>query len=268
MYYADYHTHSRLSPDSDAPLLDMAEAAARAGLSELCITDHYDLVEMDGTPRTQPLDWPAAVAQWEEVRRRMAGRLILKLGVEFGSPTYDHTAARRTLDQSLLDFVIGSLHNYSPEAGGADFYLGDYTSPEICYAALDDYFAHMARLAPLPFYDSLGHIIYPLRYMCMRDGQSVSLDRYMDAIREILKTVVETGHGIEVNTYNGRTVSDWRPILDLYREVGGEILTVGSDAHAPQNVARGIRDAYALIAEAGFRYVAVYARRKPAFIPL
>ena len=56
MYYADYHTHSRLSPDSDAPLLDMAEAAARAGLSELCITDHYDLVEMDGTPRTQPLD--------------------------------------------------------------------------------------------------------------------------------------------------------------------------------------------------------------------
>ena len=48
MYYADYHTHSRLSPDSDAPLLDMAEAAARAGLSELCITDHYDLVEMDG----------------------------------------------------------------------------------------------------------------------------------------------------------------------------------------------------------------------------
>lgn len=81
----------------------------------------------------------------------------------------------------------------------------------------------------------------------MRDGQSVSLDRYMDAIREILKTVVETGHGIEVNTYNGRTVSDWRPILDLYREVGGEILTVGSDAHAPRNVARGIRDAYALI---------------------
>ena len=61
MYYADYHTHSRLSPDSDAPLLDMAEAAARAGLSELCITDHYDLVEMDGPPRTQPLDWPAAV---------------------------------------------------------------------------------------------------------------------------------------------------------------------------------------------------------------
>ena len=164
--------------------------------------------------------------------------------------------------------MIGSLHNYSPEAGGADFYLGDYTSPDICYAALDDYFAHMARLAPLPFYDSLGHIIYPLRYMCMRDGQSVSLDRYMDAIREILKTVVETGHGIEVNTYNGRTVSDWRPILDLYREVGGEILTVGSDAHAPRNVARGIRDAYALIAEAGFRYVAVYARRKPAFIPL
>ena len=74
-------------------------------------------------------------------------------------------------------------------------------------------------------------------------------------------------HGIEVNTYNGRTVSDWRPILDLYREVGGEILTVGSDAHAPRNVARGIRDAYALIAEAGFRYVAVDARRKPACIP-
>ena len=157
MYYADYHTHSRLSPDSDAPLLDMAEAAARAGLSELCITAHYDLVEMDGTPRTQPLDWPAAVAQWEEVRRRMAGRLILKLGVEFGSPTYDHTAARRTLDQSLLDFVSGIMLSAAMGIGvmgsavftlvfqGGIVLLAQYVSP-FCSPLLIEELSHTGSL--------------------------------------------------------------------------------------------------------------------------
>ena len=86
----------------------------------------------------------------------------------------------------------------------------------------------------------------------------------MDANREILKTVVETGHGIEVNTYNGRTVSDWRPILDLYREVGGEILTVGSDAHRTDRVGQYCGDACRILGEI-FGYVCTFENRQPIF---
>ena len=120
----------------------------------------------------------------------------------------------------------------------------------------------MLRL-PLPDYDALGHIIYPLRYMCMRDGQTVSLDRYWEQIREILRAVVQTGHAMELNTYNGRTVADWLPVLNIYKEVGGELITVGSDAHRTENVGRGVPEAYALLAQAGFRYVTLYEKRQP-----
>ena len=188
MYYIDYHTHTKLSPDGEVPLAAMAEAAVQAGLTELCVTDHYDLVDLEGKPEPNGYDWVPALEQWRETAERYRGRLIIRLGMEFGSADRYPDRARATLDQPELDFVIGSLHNLTPEAGAKDFYFVDYTAPEVCYACLDDYFAQMLRLAPLPDYDSLGHIIYPLRYMCMRDGQTVTLDRYWEQIREILRS--------------------------------------------------------------------------------
>lgn len=268
MYYTDYHTHTRLSPDGEFPLLQMAEAALAAGLSELCVTDHYDLVDLDGRPAAEPYPWASALEQWREVAERCRGRLTIRLGLEFGSADRCPDRARETLDQPELDFVIGSLHNLTPEAGAKDFYFVDYSSPQVCYACLDDYFAQMLRLAPLPDYDAMGHIIYPLRYMNMRDGQKVSLDRYEEQLRAILRTVAQTGHAIELNTYNGRTVADWLPVLKLYKEVGGELITVGSDAHHIDNVGKGVPEAYALLAQAGFRYVTLYEKRRPSPVKL
>ncbi|HJC39921.1 MAG TPA: histidinol-phosphatase HisJ family protein [Candidatus Intestinimonas pullistercoris] len=263
MYLTDYHTHTRLSPDGEAPLTEMARAAVQAGLSELCVTDHYDLMQLDGTPFTEPYDWDPAVEQLREAQAAFQGRLTLRLGLELGSAPFFPDRAQAAVDRPEVDFVIGSLHNMTPEAGGGDFYYVDYKTPEICYACLDDYFGSMLRLAPMTCYDAMGHIIYPLRYMNLRSGQNVTLDRYQDQLREILRLVAQNGRSIEVNTYNGRTVADWKPVLELYREAGGELVTVGSDAHAPENVAKGVREAYALLADTGFRYVTVYEKRVP-----
>ena len=151
--------------------------------------------------------------------------------------------------------------------GGRDYFMLSYDTLDECYQALDNYFVSMEKMAAAPYYDVVGHVIYPLRYM---NGpyDTPSLDRYRDQIRQILRLAIDSGRGIEINTWKGQTLEAWIPLLKDYKQLGGEIITVGSDAHAPRNVARGIRDAYALIAEAGFRSVAVYARRKPAFIPL
>lgn len=268
MYLIDYHTHTRLSPDSEAPLAEMAQAAVRAGLSELCVTDHYDLLELDGTPAAAPCDWAPAVEQLREAQDAFRGRLTLRLGLELGSAPFFPDKAQAAVDRPEVDFVIGSLHNLTPEAGGGDFYFVDYQTPETCYACLDNYFGSMLRLAPMSCCDALGHIIYPLRYMNLRAGQNVSLDRYRDQLREILRLAVHNGRSIEVNTYNGRTVDDWRPVLALYREVGGQLVTVGSDAHSPENVAKGVREAYELLADTGFRYVTVYEKRVPRPVKL
>lgn len=265
MYLTDYHTHSLCSPDSTAPLADMAEAAVRGGLSELCITDHYDTVEQDGAP-SAPMDWTPNLEQFRRVKEQYAGRLVLKFGLEFGSGYRDGTALGTAPPE--LDFVIGSLHNRSGRAGGGDFFYGDYEDPAVCYEALDDYFDQLTLLAPQPVYDVLGHIIYPLRYMQPPCPIPLRLDRYRDAIRESLRAAAQSGRGMEINTYRGRTIEAWKPVLALFRAVGGEIVTVGSDAHAPGDVAKGNSAAYDLLRDAGFRYVTVYEGRKPVFVNL
>ena len=107
----------------------------------------------------------------------------------------------------------------------------------------------------------LAHLIYPLRYM----QAPVTLNRYQDAIRAILRTAVEKGRGMEVNTCRGCTLEEWRPILALYRDCGGELVTVGSDAHTPADVGKGVRAACALLRECGFRRVCTYEKHQPVF---
>ncbi|MGN0970192.1 MAG: PHP domain-containing protein, partial [Evtepia sp.] len=176
---------------------------------------------------------------------------------------------RVILNQPGLDFVIGSAHNLSEEAGGRDFFLLDYETLDNCYAALDNYFQSMLKLASMPeFYDVVGHIIYPLRYMNGDYPAPPSMDRYKDQIYEICRRAAEAGRGIEINTWKGQTLAEWGPVLDLYRQAGGEIVTVGSDAHAPAPLGRGVKEAYQLLQDHGFRYVAVYHERKPEMIRL
>ncbi len=263
MQYPDYHTHTRLSPDSSAPLADMAAAAAAAGLCELCVTDHCDLLDESGGSFSG-WDWAPALDQFQAVLPRLEGELRLRLGLELGVPHVNPAAAAAICACPSLDFVIGSIHNRSPEQGGVDFYFGEYGRTEACYAALDDYFTSMEALVQTSFYDVLGHIIYPLRYM----SAPVTLERYWDRIRAILEIAAARGKGIELNTYRGRTVEDWRPLLALYRDCGGELVTLGSDAHTPDGVGKGVREGAELLRACGFRYVTIYERRVPAMLPL
>lgn len=267
MFLADYHTHSLCSPDGSAPLTAMAQAAVDAGLDELCLTDHCDLLTGDGKPDLS-FDWAPVEEQLALARPQFEGRLPLRMGLELGEAWEDPAAAARIVSHPELDFVIGSVHNRSRGAGGHDFYFTNYDCEATCYAALDEYFACMEALAGLDCYDVLGHVIYPLRYMNERDGNHVTLDRYTDQIRAILRTVADKGKGIEVNTCRGKNIRDWRPILALYKDCGGELLTLGSDAHCPEDVGKGLAPAAELIREMGFAYVAVYEKHRPTMVRL
>ena len=125
----------------------------------------------------------------------------------------------------------------------------------------------MLQMAAAPYYDVVGHVIYPLRYM---NGPYDTPDpgRYRDQIREILRLAIDSGRGMEINTWKGQTLAQWIPLLQDYKALGGEILTVGSDAHAPGPLGKGIQEAYTMMADCGFRYVAVYHERKPEMIRL
>ncbi len=263
MYLVDYHTHSCCSPDSTARLEDMAAAARRAGLAELCTTDHCDLQHEDGSALVS-WDWSPVLDQYHAEAAALHGSdFRLLLGLELGGAHTNPALAGEILSGAPLDFVIGSVHNLSPSAGGRDFFFLDYPTEEFCRTVLDDYFTSLLALAPLPHYDALGHIIYPLRYMNGRAGHKVTLEPWSDQLDMLLTTVIHTGRSIEVNTHAGREIEDWRPILARYRALGGEYVTVGSDAHTPPHVGKGIPQALELLRETGFRWLTVYRQRRP-----
>ncbi len=265
MYYVDYHCHSILSMDGRVPLEVLAEHMVQAGIQEMCLTDHFDL--FDGSARrcyASDLDWEAAVAQVEQARSRFQGRLVIKLGLEYGMGHVDPSVSQAILAQPALDFVIGSIHNLSPERGGVDLYFEDMSTPQACDVILQDYFSSMEQLAKTDYFDSLGHILYPFRYM---NGQVSILD-YMDRVEPILKTLIRREKALEINTYRGRTIRAWTPLLKRYGELGGRLLTVGSDAHDPRHSGAGIPEACELIRSCGFSALCIYEKRKPQLLPL
>jgi len=149
-----------------------------------------------------------------------------------------------------------------------DFCEWIYPDESRCYEALDDYFDSLLAMSGMEEVDVLAHIPYTLRYMNDRDGNRVTLDSYYGRIEVILSNLIARGAGMELNTNRGRSVDDYRPILERYRRLGGEIVTLGSDAHVAQDIGRGIPEGVQLLRELGFRYYTVYRRRKPEFIPL
>ena len=206
MYLADHHIHSCCSPDSEAPLSEMLRAAQAAGLSDLCATDHCDLLDLDGG-RVTGLDWAPILTQYQAARGDCPAGVKLRLGLELGGAPVDPDCAAAILSGADLDFVIGSIHNLSPAKGGKDFYFLDYTTPRACYEALDDYFDSLAQLVHLDCWDTMGHIIYPLRYMQKIPGHPVTLERYQDRLRALLTGVAQAGRANEVNTCCWRTVT-------------------------------------------------------------
>ena len=267
MFLSDYHSHSLVSFDGEFPMSDMAQAAMDAGLNELCITDHCDFLDQDGVP-VRTYDWAKALDQFEAAAPFHSREgFSLRLGLELGMPYLDPAAAERICAQPMLDFVLGSVHNLSPERGGTDFYYADYSTAAACREALDDYFGSLALLAESNFYDVLAHIIYPLRYMKPADGP-VTLEGYEDRLEALLRTAIGRGKGMEVNTCRGHTIGAWKPILELYKSCGGEIVTVGSDAHTPKWLGDHLEEGYQLLRDLGWKYCTVYRQRKPCPIKL
>lgn len=269
MFFADQHMHSSVSFDSHTPRVDMAAAAVDAGLSALCFTDHYDVVDEQGN-FSLTYDWAPALEQQAAARDAWGDRIFLGFGVEVGNAPEDFAAAERVIAQPGLDLVIGSIHNGSSVLGYMDYYYANFDSPALCHQYLEDYFLSMRQLAQWGQFDTLGHLPYPLRYMRDRDGQDVSLLPYEDIIREILTAVLAAGKAIELNTckYHTGSAADYAFVLRTYRELGGELVTVGADAHFPKDVGHALSDGYALLKQCGFRYVTHFIGRNPHPISL
>lgn len=264
MSFVDTHLHSTVSFDGHASRTEMALAAAKQGITALCFTDHYDVVN-EKNQLVPVYNWAPARREHRAALEALEGSTELLYGLELGNAPADFSAAAKALEEPGLDFVLGSIHNASKALGWQDYYYVTFDSPALCYAYLDDYFSALDELIAWGNFDSLAHLPYPMRYMAQRDSQPVTLAPYEERITELLRSLVRAGKALEVNSGKSTVLMpEYSWLLDRFRDLGGELVTVGSDAHRTQDVGKGLREAYDLLRAKGFSYVTVFRSRKPA----
>ena len=276
----DYHLHSEFSDDSTTPMEAQIERAIALGLDELCFTDHVDYgikkdadepdipLRPNGRPMTN-VDYPRYFAKLAEMKRRYGGRITIRQGLEFG--VQQHTVARyNALFETYgdkLDFTLLSiLQVEDKEFWTQDFQRGR-TQDEY---NLRYYEEILAVIRSFQHYSVLAHLDLLSRY----DENGVyPFAKIRDVTAEILTTAIRDGKGIELNTsswhYGLKDTQPCRDILRLYRDLGGNILTIGSDAHKPEYLADHMDEAHAILRdELGFRFFCTFERMQPTFHPL
>lgn len=275
MIQADYHMHTSFSTDSHATIPSMIEAAIRHGLKRCCITDHMDYdypsAKKEKEFELNPEEYFASLIHYRAVYQK---QIVVEIGMELGlrnePKQKEKTKAyyEKLLSSYPLDFCIGSTHVLE----FMDPYEAKYWNQKTEKEALNDYF--LANFENADFYDGFqvyGHFDYIVRYF-PSGTRTYSVADYLDVIDLGLKKCIEKGIGIECNTSGyAHGLSQPHPKLELlkrYKELGGEIITIGSDAHCPEQVARNLKQAEELLKEAGFRYYTLFHEKKEEFISL
>lgn len=262
----DSHTHSDTSWDAQHSITFLCETAVKKGILGIAITDHCEINEY----ADRDMDARIRQGYFEALKARAAfgNSLTLSYGIELGQITYDVPLARKVLSAKPYDFVLGSLHCIH---GNEDFYYMDFKDRNP-YALLEEYYKELYEVAKLNLFDSLAHISYPIRYMNGKYHLGVDLSRMDDWIDPILKTLVQNGKALEINTSGLReSVGETSPTLRYvrrFRELGGQFVTLGSDAHAAEDLGAGIPEAMQMACDAGFEYFTFYKKRQPRLLQI
>ncbi len=263
MFY-DYHTHTAFSDDSDTPMTDMLDQAVRLGLAEIAVTDHYDPGYPDPEFPFEP-DFEGYHRALEENQEVYANRIRIVKGLEIGILETELDRCRAAAEAYDYDYIIGSFHC----ALGEPLYNGHFYDDKTPRQAFIDYFQYVVdNIRRFDGYSCLGHLNLVSRYA----EADADFRDYGDLVEEVFKIIIPQGKGIELNTssfkYNMRCSCPSEEILRMYRQMGGEIITIGSDAHTPDRIADHFGDAEEYLRSLGFRYTSVFRQRKPDFVKL
>lgn len=263
---ADVHMHCGFSNDSETRPEDMVESAIAKGLSVICFTDHYDKDNLDWGDEAI-FDVESYFQKMIELQEEYRDQIDIRIGAEIGMQPYLAEYYQNFMAQHPFDFVIGSVHSVLEHDVALDFFQ-KHSDPE----GYKIYFEEMLQdVQKIKSYDVLGHLDYIVRYS-NQGSKGFDLNDYMDIIEEILKQVIAHGKGIELNMsglkYGLGAPHPQPEIIKRYRELGGEIITVGADGHIPEHIAYDYHLADDILKSCGFKYYTEFKGRKPLFVKI
>ncbi len=266
----DSHIHSNNSVDGKQTVSEICETAIDLGLRGVAITDHantHTYITSGIHPRIVSLISDVAAA-----REKYGDRIKILCGIELGEYLFRLDYAEILLSLTEFDFILGAIHHVDYRDGTTRAYahmeFDKMTDGEI-EEYLGLYFDQAYDNIDKSDMDSFAHLTCPLRYINGKYGMGFDVSRLDDKIEKILRRIIERGISLEVNTH-GLVAEDGEmhaipdyDILARYRALGGEKITVGSDAHSSKDIARNFKTASERLKELGFDGYYYYERRKP-----
>ena len=262
----DFHIHTNFSSDSKVAMESMVMAGIDKGLKELCFTDH---VEFGSIPpfEKKAFDVGVYACEIERLREKYGKQISIKMGAEIGYQTHvvdKMSAFTRSAD---FDFILCSLHAVDEVKVHNKALLKGRTTEAVFAKYFEAYYDCVKDDV---IFNVLGHFDLLKRYTPYK-GEKVFKDNF-DVIEATFKHLIENGKGIEVNTSGfrfklGHTLPT-TDFLKLYKNLGGEIITIGSDAHSPGYVADKFDYTYDLLKSVGFDYITRFEKMKPKFIKI
>jgi histidinol-phosphatase (PHP family) len=267
----DYHVHSIFSDDSEEQMETVVKKAIRLELNEICFTDHVDYGvkaeyddndEIKAQRKDQNVNYPQYVAEIERLQKKYQEKIKIKLGLEFGIQTHTISQFQKLYDRLPLDFVILSCHQVEDkEFWNYDFQKGR-TQDEYNERYYQEIFACIQEYKD---YSVLGHLDMIQRYNETRHP----FEKSQSIIEKILAQIIQDEKGLEVNTSSFRyDIPDLMPerrILTQYHDMGGKIITIGSDAHEVTSLANRIPYIKEELKKIGFQYECSFEKMVPSF---
>lgn len=265
MNYYDNHIHSLYSPDSKIKMEDIVRVATEQHLAGVAFTDHYDI---DAPSRENEFTFdPAAQQQEIDTLRNTYNIQILK-GIEVGLQPESLDKIKKFTTQYSFDTVIASIHFIDK----LDPYYGSYYTDKNYKEAYGRVFEIMYRTAvEYVDFDILGHFDYIARYAPYKNSErNITLAEFGDYLEPLLKFLAKNGKTFEVNTKTYKENLGHTPLLDIailkrFRELGGEAISLGSDAHDLKRIGDNFELFSTIIKNCGFKYLVYYKNRKPQF---
>ena len=280
---ADYHIHSKYSDDSEEDLEKIIETAINKGIGEICFTDHVDygikldkdvFEKIDENAKKDwikkigridlNVDYPNYFKEIEELREKYKDKITIRQGLEFGMQVHTIKDFQKLFDKykEKFDFVILSCHQVNDK----EFWTNEFQKGKSIDEYNAEYYEEIYRvMSRYSDYSILGHLDHIQRY----NETIYPFEKSREIIVKILKKVIEDNKGIEVNTssfrYGLKELTPERDILKLYHELGGKIITIGSDAHKAKNVGEHIPYIQEELKKIGFTDICTFDKMKPIF---
>lgn len=264
----DLHVHTDNSFDGNHSATFFCEKAEFKDLRAIAFTDHCEVDQFKGNREYEKRIFQAFF-EISKVRSAFRGKILVLNGIELGQPAYEPSTADDIVSRYDYDQVIGSVHNLR---GKEDFYFMESFTPDEIDSLLKEYFDEIITMLQWGNFDVLAHLTYPLRYFFSKSGITVDMNDYKKQVDEILLLTAKKEKALEINTGGLRQpLKKLHPEVDIikrFKELGGQLVTVGSDAHYADDLAKDIDKAYAAALEAGFSDIAFFQKRTPMLMKI